>query len=67
MVTRHPSGRPVRPSSRSQRRDPVWQCPLEQPATPRLRDPKKAELAPAIGFHRFDSTYDLDRSWAKKR
>ena len=46
----HPSGRPVRQTPRPKKSEPVWHCPLEQPATPRLRTPDKAATQ-AIGFY----------------
>jgi hypothetical protein len=46
----HPSGRPVRVDEKKSR-EVRWNCPLEQPATPRLR-PKIFALADAVGYHR---------------
>jgi hypothetical protein len=57
----HPSGRPIRdqyipkkPSS------PTWRCPLEAPATPRLRAKPLGAPADAVGYLRVYPTNDDD-------
>lgn len=47
----HPSGRPVRRPV-TKKREPVWNCPLEQAATPRLRKPEPPSRdSHAVGFY----------------
>ena len=53
----HPSGRPIRARAAPKSAMSVWRCPLDQPATPRLRPSAKVSLVDAIGYHlapRFD-------------
>ena len=49
MRVQHPSGRPVRSPIKSKRREPVWNCPLMEPATPRLRPAARVSTY-AVGF-----------------
>lgn len=48
-MLKHPSGRPIRKPV-VKRSEPVWHCPLTEPAVPRLRKPAKGPVADAIGF-----------------
>lgn len=53
----HPSGRPIRRQIKKPRLS-TWQCPLEQPATPRLRPRWQPAPADAIGFREIASADD---------
>jgi hypothetical protein len=67
VMTRPQKPRPLRLQTRPKRSEPVWHCPLEEPATPRLRKQTDKQLEAAIGFHRFESMDDGDAPYARRK